>query len=273
MGYKHWTLDDLPWDQIDPSKADPEILKIIKAAALVEYNGQDYATYLCNVFSDDPEFQQVARDWAVEEVQHGAALGRWAEIIDPSFSLEAAFKRFTDGYKIKLEATESIRGSRSGELIARCMVETGTSSYYTALGDATDEPVLKAICRRIAADELRHYRTFYQYLNRYMEREDLGRFSRLRIALGRINESEDDELAYAYYAANSPPTPYHRETYTRAYMRRAYAYYRPTHVDRGVAMIFKAVGMKPHTPIYRAATRMAWWYMDSKLKKLTKEAA
>ena len=84
MGYKHWTLDDLPWDQIDHSKADPEILKIIKAAALVEYNGRDYATYLCNVFSDDPGFQQVARDWAEEEVQHGAALGRWAEIIDPS---------------------------------------------------------------------------------------------------------------------------------------------------------------------------------------------
>ena len=75
MGNKHWTLDDLPWDQIDHSKADPEILKIIKAAALVEYNGRDYATYLCNVFNDDPEFQQVARDWAIEEVQHGAALG------------------------------------------------------------------------------------------------------------------------------------------------------------------------------------------------------
>ena len=35
-------------------------------------------------------------------------------------------------------------------------------------------------------------------------------------------------------------------------------------------MIFKAVGLKPHTPLYRAATRMAWWYMDSRLKKLTR---
>src|SRR3954466_8512734 len=96
MGNNHWTLDDIPWDQLDRSKADAEILKIIKAAALVEYNGRDYATYLCNVFSDDPEFQQVAREWAEEEVQHGAALGRWAELVDPEFSLEAAFKCFTD---------------------------------------------------------------------------------------------------------------------------------------------------------------------------------
>jgi rubrerythrin len=277
MAYTHWTLDDLPWDDFDPSKVDPELVKIVKAAALVEYNGRDYATYLCNVFNDDPEFQQVARDWAVEEVQHGAALGRWAELVDPEFSLEAAFKRFTDGFRIKLEATESIRGSRSGELIARCMVETGTSSYYTALGDATDEPLLKAICRRIATDEMRHYGLFYQYLKRYMEREELGRLSRLRIALGRIHESEDDELAFAYYAANCPPgtgsPPYDRETFTRAYMRRAYAYYRSNHVDRGVAMIFKAVGLKPHTLLYRAAARMAWRYMDGRLRKLVKEAA
>ena len=258
MVNNHWTLDDLPWDQIDRSKADAEILKIIKAAALVEYNGRDYATYLCNVFSDDPEFQQVARDWAVEEVQHGAALGTlgriWSIRNSPLMRRSSASPT---AIRSSWRSTESIRGSRSGELIARCMVETGTSSYYTALGDATEEPVLKAICRRIAADELRHYKIFYQYLNRYMEREELGKLSRLRIALGRINESEDDELAFAYYAANSPPTPYHRETYTRAYMRRAYAYYRPTHVDRGVAMIFKAVGLKPHTQLYRAATRMA----------------
>src|SRR3954451_9253426 len=202
MGYKHWTLEDLPWDQIDRSKADAEILKIIKAAALVEYNGRDYATYLCNVFSDDPEFQQVAREWAVEEVQHGAVLGRWAELVDPAFSLEAAFKRFTDGYKIKLEATESIRGSRTGELIARCMVETGTSSYYTALGESTEEEVLKQVCRLIAADEYRHFKLFYDHMKRYLARENLSFPKRLRVAAGRIGESEDDELAFAYHCGN-----------------------------------------------------------------------
>ena len=30
----------------------------------------------------------------------------------------------------------------------------------------------------------------------------IGRFGRLRVALSRIDETEDDELAYAYYAAN-----------------------------------------------------------------------
>ena len=58
----------------------------------------------------------------------------------------AAFARFRAGYKLPLDATASVRGSQAGEMMARCIVETGTSSYYSALEDATDEPVLKQIC-------------------------------------------------------------------------------------------------------------------------------
>ena len=88
---RHWTLDDIPWAAFDPSKVDLEILKVVKAAAMVEYNGGDYAAYLCNVFQDDPEFQHVARLWAEEEVQHGKALAAWAKLADPAFEFEAGF--------------------------------------------------------------------------------------------------------------------------------------------------------------------------------------
>jgi hypothetical protein len=50
----------------------------------------------------------------------------------PDFDFDAGFKRFTDGFKIATDSKASIRGSRSGELVARCIVETGTSSYYAA---------------------------------------------------------------------------------------------------------------------------------------------
>ena len=53
-GYKkHWTLDDIPWDNFDPLEVDPEMLRIVKGAALVEHNGSIYAEYLSNVFYDD----------------------------------------------------------------------------------------------------------------------------------------------------------------------------------------------------------------------------
>src|ERR1700757_3912441 len=119
---RHWTLADIPWQRFDASKVDPEILKVVKAAAMVEHNGRDYADYLCNVFADDPAFQDVARGWAEEEVQHGQVLAEWARLADSSFDFESAFKRFTDGFKIETTAKASIRGSRSAELVARCIV-------------------------------------------------------------------------------------------------------------------------------------------------------
>ena len=136
MAAGHWRLEDVSWDRFQGDKVDPELLKVIKAASLVEFNGADYATYLCNVFQGDEEFQSAAKAWAEEEVQHGQALARWAELADPDFDFAASFKRFTDGYSIPLEAQSSVRGSRSGELVARCIVEVGTSSYYSALGEA-----------------------------------------------------------------------------------------------------------------------------------------
>lgn len=264
---QHWTLDDIPWQRFEPERVEAEILAVVKAASMVEHNGADYAVYLCRVFHDDPEFQEAARAWAAEEVQHGQALARWARLADPGFDFEAAFKRFTDGFRLPLEARESVRGSRSGELIARCVVEVGTSSYYTALAEASEEPVLRAVCKRIAADELRHYKTFYTHLKRYLAKERPGLLPRLRVALKRVLESEDDELAYAYYAANGSGS-YDRRRYSRAYVRRAYGFYRPRHVERGIAMIFKAVGLKPHGRLNLALARLAYGFMRYRRRRL-----
>ncbi len=256
---QNWTLDDIPWHRFDAQKVDPDILKLVKAASLVEYNGGDYATYLCNVFSGDPEFQAAARTWANEEVRHGRALRRWAEMADESFDFEASFQTFLAGYRLPLEATSSVRGSRSGELVARCMVEIGTSSYYTALAEAAEEPVLRAICSNIAGDEFRHYKLFYSYLNRYLEREGMGRFRRALVALGRARESEDDELAYAYYAANGGGEAYDRARCSDAYLQRACSFYRARHLRRMVVMSFMTAGLPPRGRLADWAWRFLSW--------------
>jgi rubrerythrin len=274
MNGQNWTIEGLPWERFDSAKIDPAIVPVVKAASMVEHNSRDYARYLCNVFADDPAFQAATRAWAEEEVQHGEALGRWAERADPSFVFARASARYKQGYRIALEAENSIRGSRAGELVSRCIVETGTSSYYTALADATEEPVLKAICRHIAADELRHYKMFYDYLKNYLARESLGRLGRLKIGLGRIGESEDDELAYAYYAANAPlDAPYDHKTYTEIYAAHAYRFYRRAHVERVVTMVFKACGLKPHTVWQGLVNRVAWQALKIRNRRAVKKAA
>lgn len=270
----HWTLDDIPWHEFDPAKVDAELVKIVKAASMVEYNGGDYATYLCNVFPDDAEFCAAATKWACEEVQHGQALGRWASLADPNFDFAASFACFTAGFRPPIEARTSIRGSRAGELVARCIVEVGTSSYYSALGEAAQEPVLRAICKRVAADEFRHYNLFYKHLKRYLDKERIGKVRRVLVALGRITESEDDELAYAYYAANGAAgQPYDRKRYSHAYAMRAFRYVRPKHVERGVAMAFKAAGLSPQGRLARVASRGAFWLLRRRQRRFTAAAA
>lgn len=245
---KHWTLDDIAWEEFDPGKVDPDLVMVIKAASLVEKNGRDYGRYLVEVFEDDPEFSEAAVQWAEEEVQHGDALGRWAEMADPSFDFPAAFEDFAANVKLPVGIAKSVRGSRVGELVARCVVECGTSSMYTAIANAAEEPVLKQICEKIAADELRHYKLFYKHGKRYLEIERVGRFQRFWVALSRARETEDDELAYAYFAANRRHGgAYDRRIANREYTAKVYGFYRYRHVERAVSMAFKAAGLKPHS--------------------------
>ena len=256
-----WTLQDISWQAFDADRIDPALVPVVKAASLVEYNSGDYRIYRKRVFADDPKLCRAVDGWADEELQHGLALARWAKLADAGFDFEDSFRRFTDGYKLPLDATASVRGSRSGELISRCMIETGTNSFYSSLAEATDEPVLKAICRNIAADEAAHYSLFYHHLARHLEAERLGFWQRLRIALGRIAESEDDELAWAYHAANFDGAPYSRRRCTAAFGSRALRFYSPAVVRRGVGMIFTAIGLEPEGPLGRVAARVGWWML------------
>ncbi len=269
-----WTLESIAWDRFDASKVDPEILRNIKAAAMVERNGGDYGIYLRRVFADDAVTVEDIDRWALEEVQHGMALGRWAQLADPAWDFDAAFARFRRGYQLPLEATQSVRGSQAGEMMARSIVETGTSSYYSALKDATVEPVLKQICTHIAGDEFRHYKLFYDHMQRLLERDGLSTWQRLRIGWGRLAESEDDELAYAYFAANEPEgAVYDRKKSGNAYVRRAYPLYRPFHVQRAMAMVLKAVGLSTTGWLNRVLTWLGLWFLRRRSIQLAADGA
>ena len=249
-----WSPEDISWGEFDSTKVDPDILKAIKGACMVEHHSDDYVTYLCSVFHDDEAFQSEARAWGVEEVQHGIVLRRWCELADPDFDFNHSFRQFTAGHILPLDSSRSVRGSRTKELIARCIVEVGTRSFYSAIRDASDEPVLQDICRRIAGDEFRHYKLFYANMKRYRTREALGFFSGLVVALTRLLEGSDDELAYAYYCGNRPPEPYKRRYHGRAYARRTLPLYQRAHVERAIMMTLKAAGLRPQSILGRWLT-------------------
>ena len=264
-----WKPEDINWDAFDRSKLEPWLLNAVKAAALVEYNAPDYVTYLKRVFRESgPEVHAAIEQWGREESQHGKTLGRWAEMADPSFKLEEAIARFREGYKpahFGGTDTLSVRGSRRGEMIARCVVESGTSSYYSAIRDTTKEPVLKEIAGHIAADEFRHYKLFFETFQKQNE-PDLPFWKKLLIAIGRITESDDDELSYAYYCAMVPAgqeaaRPYDRAVCSRLAFGNSVRLYRQQHVRKLTQMVAKAIGADPQGRLAKLASVMIWRMM------------
>ena len=259
-----WGPDDIAWEQFDSTKAQPWMIDAIKSAALVEYNAPDYVSYLKRVFPE-PEFHPTIEQWGREETNHGRVLGRWAEMADPGFRLEEAFARFRAGYKpahFTSNDLGSMRGSRRGEMIARCVVESGTSSYYTAIKDAANEPVLKEIAGRIAADEYRHYRLFYDTLHEQGE-PDLPFWRKTAIALGRVTESDDDEICFSHYCAvvpadRVPEHPYVRSVYSRKMFAITMRIYRRHHIRKLTQMVAKAVGGDPQGRLAKIASALIW---------------
>lgn len=261
-----WSLDDIDWAKFNASKVEPWMLAAIKAAALVEFNAPDYVAYLKRIFKDaGPETLASIEEWGREEGQHGRSLGRWAEMADPGFRLDETFARFHKGYRPAHFASMdemSVRGSRRGEMIARCVVESGTSSYYSAIKDATSEPVLEEIAGRIAADEFRHYKLFFEMLHRQDE-PDLPFWKKLLVAVGRITESDDDELAYAYYCATVPAgqeaaKPYVRTAFAKAGYNTILRIYRRRHIRKLTQMVAKAVGADPQGKLTQLAEALLW---------------
>ena len=260
-----WTLDDVDWSCFDAAKVNATLLATVKAASLVEFNAPDYVTYLKRVYSGAPDGTiRRIEHWGDEEIQHGSALARWAEMADPDFNFGSAFARFRALYRAAhFESGQgSVRGSRRGEMIARCVVESGTSSLYSAIRDASEEPVLKEVAGRIAADEFRHYRLFYDILQGETE-PDLPLWRKLWVAATRVKESDDDELACAYYCANVPTAetvakPYRRRIYARAYQEKIMAFYRRHHIDRLVKMVVKPTGLNPSGRLSRIASVVLW---------------
>jgi rubrerythrin len=259
LNAREWTIDHIAWDRFDPVQVDGPILRVIKAAAMVERNAADYSAYLAKIFCGDSEFISLLEHWRDDETRHGDALGRYAELADPTFDFATRFKRFTDGYRIPVEAEESVRGSPTGELLARCIVETGTSSFYSAIRDAAREPVLRELCHRIAGDEFRHYKLFYTAMHRSQAKDRLPLWRRALVAVERIRESDDDELAYAWHAANEPVgMAYERARCNAAYASSAYALYGKVHAQRAAGMVMKALGLNPNGWLGRKARDFAW---------------
>lgn len=260
-----WRLADIPFDSIDIEavRNDTYLFYLLAAASFVEITSDLYTNNLVDYFDGDEPLQNwLLHQWEREEMQHGAALKRYVLTVWPEFDWELAYAGFYAEYS-RLCVEENLGPTRGLELVARCVVETGTATLYTLLQRLSPEPVLRDLTGKIRADEVRHYKYFYHYFLEYRSQERPRRLAVLRSLWHRVGEIDDEDsyIAFKYVYCTRHPERADFETEYRVYRQRFLALARSYYpVDMAVKMFLKPLQLNPRlqkvtVPVLTAGTR------------------
>jgi hypothetical protein len=197
--HQHWTLDDIDWSSLrrDLVAGNDALFYLVASASFVEAATDLYTQNLVDYFSADDEITGwLKAHWLPEELQHGRALRRYVQLAWPDFDWDGVYQRFLPEFTRQC-VEDGVEKTRSREMASRCIVEMGTASYYRTLSRITREPVLTALTKHIAEDEIRHYKHFYRYLRKYEKREgrQLGGIARALWNRLRMIDGEDSRIA------------------------------------------------------------------------------
>lgn len=198
-----WRVEDLPLDAIafDRIRGREDLLFILAAASFVESASDTYAGNLAVFVGDEPDIATwLTERWEPEELQHGRALRAYVEAVWPEFDWDGAYARFFAEYQA-LCGVQGYASTRGLEMAARCIVETGTSTIYRALRELTDEPVLRRLAEHIRNDEVRHYKHFLQFFDRFETRERNGRLRIVRELRARLLEARHSDAEIGLWHA------------------------------------------------------------------------
>lgn len=256
MGKQRWGLDQIPWHELqrDLIADSDDLFYMVATASFIEVTSDVYTGNLVRFFEGDEEVSHwLETGWEPEELQHGAALRAYVQRVWPDFDWFRHYAAFKEEYT-QLCKPEMLMATRGLEMAARCVVEMGTSCYYTALRHASPEPVLAWIARNIYEDEVRHYKHFYRYFRRYREREGVGRTQVLGAIWHRLRTIDDEDTYVSLKHVHGWRTagqPYNRAVYKdviRRIRRIANGHF-PHHLSAG--MLLKPLDIPP--PALRVA--------------------
>ncbi len=208
---EHWNLDTVPYANIDLGQVQQreDLFYLVTAASFVEIAADLYADNLVHYFDDNADSVDWLEDhWKPEEMRHGRVLRDYAAQVWPQFDWERAYAAFFADYSRRC-TIEGLEPTHCLEMAARCVVETGTSTFYESLALQTSEPVLSVIAGLIRADEINHYKHFYHYFRQYQDSIPTSRmkvFGALRRRLLEARNSDAETALWHVYAAHRSGT-------------------------------------------------------------------
>jgi rubrerythrin len=213
VSHQRWRLEDIDLDAVDAASVrDDEFLFLtLASASFVEILAETYNDNLLEHFRGNTEVTDwLDGVWQKEEVQHGRALRAYVQRVWPEFDWERAYGAFRTEYGA-LCTVEQLEPQQALELVARCVVETGTSTFYRALHDYVSEPVLRQLIEHIKTDEVAHYTHFRRYFEACNRIERHGVGAVIGTIWRRVREvrGEDAYIAFRHvHAARHPEQPF-----------------------------------------------------------------
>jgi len=193
----HWSIEDIAYDTIDAGRVagDEMLFHMVASASFIESGSHTYTRNLVEHYADYPELGEwLAAHWEPEELQHGAALARYVQTVWPRFPWQGAYNSFFGEYA-GLCTMEALQVGAL-EMVARCVVEMGTSTYYQVLGalaKQAGEPVLGALAEHIRVDEVGHYKHFLTYFKTLKVEQSISRWNVARVLGARLREMRESD--------------------------------------------------------------------------------
>ncbi|WP_353662838.1 ferritin-like domain-containing protein [Hydrogenimonas sp. SS33] len=198
-----WNYKTIAYDTIDREKiANNDFLfKVITIASFIEITSDLYEKNLVTFYEGDEQIVPWLREvWEPEEIQHGKSLKKYVETVWPEFDWQSAYDGFREEYG-KYCTIDEFQPTRAREMLARMVVETGTSTFYKGVekyAEALGEPILAQIAHNISKDEVYHYDRFDEGFEKYNRREHLGRTDITKVIYARLKEASDEDIFIAH---------------------------------------------------------------------------
>jgi len=168
-----WNLADIPWKDVEPENAPPELRAVVREMAFSENATYSATQRFLEAFFDDIDFSKWISVWFYEETRHPHVLVEW---------LRRVGEPVPNDFVLKGRVSTPFMRSIVGTLVTNVISEVTAAQAYRRLSRGGPEKVLAGIAGRISGDEARHAATFFRFAWRRLasEEPDVARRSRAR---------------------------------------------------------------------------------------------
>jgi ferredoxin len=149
-----WNLADVPWSELDPKRAPPDLKLVVREMAFSENATYSATQRFLDAFGEDVEFTKWVSVWFYEETRHPHVLIEW---------LRRAGEDVPADFVVRGRVSTPLMRSLVGTLVTNIVSEITASQAYRYLARTSPEPVLARIATSIAGDEARHAASFFRF--------------------------------------------------------------------------------------------------------------